>query len=173
MRLKPTHSMNPHLGQLKPYKIPEGLVLIVDTREQVQLFTDPIPGLTIIHHVLKNGDYSIKGFEDVFSIERKMISDFYGYIGKERKKTTRKMERFRDIVRAGGFVGLAIECSEEEILYGYYMSQLSPETARQAINSFRVRYHVQVYYNKDRQYIQRFILDSAIKFYNISREVTP
>jgi len=165
--------MNRHLGQLKPYKIPDGFTLIVDTREQVQLFTDPIPGLTIIHHVLKNGDYSIKGFEDKFSIERKMISDFYGYIGKERKKTMKKMNRFRDMVLAGGFVGLAIECSEEEIMYGYYMSQLSPEVARQAINSFIIRYGVHVYMNKDRKCIKRYILDKAIKFYNIQREVTP
>ena len=171
MKLKPTISINRHLGQLKPYRIPDGFILVIDTREQLQLFTDPITNLITIKNVLKDGDYSIKGFEDTFTIERKMISDFYGYIGKERKKTIKKMERFKAMVDAGGFVGLAIEESEEDIMYGFHMSTVPPEVARQAINSFRVRYGVHVYHNRSKEMIERYILDSAIKYYKLKREV--
>ena len=162
---------NPHLGKLKPYKIPEGMQVVVDTREQIPLFKRIPPGLTLVSKSLKDGDYSLIGFENKFAIERKMISDFYGYIGGERKKTVDKMKRFDKMVKSGGFVMLCIEAAEEEVLYGHEFSKLSPEVARQAVNSFRLRYGVHIYYNKDRKYIERTILDSMIKFYNLQREV--
>jgi len=81
------------------------------------------------------------------------------------------MKAFRDIIRAGGFVMLAIECSEAEIMSGNMYSTLSPEVARGAINSFRIRYGVHLYFNKERHMLQRCVLDSMIKFYNIMREV--
>ena len=173
MKLRSVGKINKYLGQLKPYTIPYGFILVIDTREQEQLFKDPIDGLTIIEKALKDGDYSIKGFESTFTIERKMISDFYSYVGRERNnKTVPKMERFKAMVDAGGFVGLAIEASEEEVIYGFDLCQVPPEVARQAINSFRIRYGVHVYFNKSREYIERFILDSAIKYYKTKREVT-
>lgn len=157
--------------ELKPFRIPPGLQLIQDTREQLPLFDNPPEGLTILHKALKDGDYSIKGFEDLFAVERKQISDFYSYIGKEREKTVAKMERFADMINRGGWVGLAVECSEDEIFLGNAYSPLSPEVARQAINSFRIRYGVHVYMNNSRNGVRRFVLDSAIKFYTIKREV--
>lgn len=145
--------------------------MIADTREGLPLFQDPPDGLRIVTQTVKHGDYTIKGFEPVFTVERKMIGDFYGYIGKEREKTTRKMKQFREMKERGGFVMLAIEASEEDILFGHMYSQVSPETARQAIASFRIRYGVHVYCNRDRNEVERTILDCAIKFYNVMREV--
>lgn len=171
VRRKKKTAYNPHMGKLKPYKIPEDMHVVVDTREQKPLFKRIPPGLTIVSKALKDGDYSIVGFEDRFCIERKEMSDFYGYIGNERTKTVAKMERFAEMVKADGFVMLAIEAAEEDVLFGYEYSRLSPEVARQAINSFRLRYGVHVYCNRDRTFIERTILDSMIKFYGIQREV--
>ena len=175
MRIKHTGKLNANIGKLKPFKIPEDLVLRVDTREQDPLFINSKFEYTgkLIVQVMKldHGDYSIKGFEDKFAIERKMMSDFYSYIGKERKRTIKKMEKFREIIQSGGFVMLAIECSEAEIMSGNMYSTLSPEVARGAINSFRMRYGVHIYYNKERRMLERAVLDSCIKFYNIMREV--
>ena len=165
--------LNPHLGKLKDYSFPSGFVLLVDTREQRPLFTKTKhpDGLTVERRKLDHGDYSIKGFTRLFAIERKQIRDFYSYIGKERHRTTKKMDSFKKIRDKHGFVALSIEADEEDIYYGHIHSQLSPETARQAINSFRIRYGVHVYFNQNRECVKRFVLDSAIKFYNIQREV--
>lgn len=175
MKIKSTTKLNPHIGKLKPFKIPDGMIIRTDTREQdpLFLFSDLEHTGKLIVQVMKldHGDYSIKGFEDKFAIERKQMSDFYSYIGKERKRTVKKMEKFRDIIRAGGFVMLAIECSEAEIMSGNMFSTLSPEVARGAINSFRIRYGVHIYYNKERKMLERAVLDSCIKFYNVMREV--
>ena len=155
------------------FKIPDGFVLLQDTREQRPLFDEnvEIPGLTVVNTVLTHGDYSIKGFEDRFCVERKGVSDFYSYVGKQRSLTTAKMEAFRGIGFRGGFAGLAIEAIEADLLSGYIMSRLSPEMVRQALVSFEVRYGVHVYYSRSRQDITRWILDRAIKFYKIMREV--
>ncbi len=162
-----------HRCGLKLPSIPAGFVLVQDTREQRPLFEGvmSVPGLTVITAALPYGDYSIQGFEDRFTVERKQISDFYAYIGKERARTICKMEKFRAIGAAGGFVGLVIEATEADILTGYIMSRVSPETARLALVSFEVRYGVHVFYARSRVDIARWVLDRAIKFYKIQREV--
>ena len=157
--------------ELKPWRIPEGFVMLQDTREQRPLFTDPPGCLEVVTTTLRYGDYSIRGFEDRFAIERKQMSDFYAYIGRQREATTRKMEDFRQIICSGGWVGLVIESSESNLLSGYMMSRISPETARQALVSFEVRYGVHVFYSRSRGEIMRWVLDRAIKFYRIQREV--
>ena len=166
---KPNINTNPQ--PLHRFKIPPGFVLLQDTREQKPLFNRPPQGLVVVTCTLHDGDYSIQGFKDKFCIERKQMSDFYGYIASEREKTVRKMRRFRDIVNNGGFVGLVIEATEEEVLSGFMFSQVPPEVARQAIVSFEIRYGVHVYYSDDRRNIARWIMDRAIKYYKVSREV--
>lgn len=157
-------------NNLKPIKVPSGFRLIVDTREKRPLFGDWLSDLDIVTDTLHHGDYSIRGFEDRFAIERKQISDFYTYIGREHDRTVKKMEEFRDMVAAGGFAGLVIEASENDLLAGYLMSRVSPEVARQALVSFEIRYGVHCYYSKSRKDIERWIMDRAIKFYRVMRE---
>ena len=159
---------------LKLPSIPAGFILLQDTREQRPLFdgTHPVPRLTVVSAALPHGDYSIQGFEDRFMVERKQLSDFYSYIGKERARTVVKMENFREIAAAGGFVGLVVEANEADILTGYIMSRVSPETARQALISFEVRYGLHLYYSRSRRDIARWVLDRAIKFYKLQREVS-
>jgi len=146
--------------------------MCVDTREQRPLFKPPPSGLPTVRKKLDHGDYAIKGFEEMFVVERKQMSDFYGYIGKERKKTVKKMEGLKGIVDSGGFVGLVVEASEEDIFFGYVMSKVSPEVARQALCSFRIRSGVHTYFNRSRECIERWVLDNAIKFYKVKREVS-
>lgn len=169
MKLRPTPIYVHH--DLKPARIPQGFILVQDTREQKPLFTGSQQGVEVVTDTLPYGDYSIRGFEESFCIERKQVSDFYAYIGRERNRTTRKMEQFREIVSSGGFVGLVVEATEADLLTGYVLSRVSPETARQALISFEVRYGVHMYYSRSRRDIRRWVLDRAVKFYRIQREV--
>lgn len=167
MKLTP---INIHSYSLKPFNLPEGFVIVQDTREQRPLFDHPQDGLEVVKDTLHYGDYSIRGFETMFTVERKQISDFYSYIGKERDRTVKKMEQFKEIVSCGGFVGLVIEASECDVLSGYIMSRVSPEVARQALVSFEVRYGVHCYYSNYRKDIARWVIDRAVKFYRVMRE---
>lgn len=150
--------------QIKPVALPKDLIILVDTREQQPLFTgNPQVQVDTVHH----GDYSIKGFEHLFAIERKKQGDLWTYCSSEmERKTKPKMQRFNEMVRAGGFVGLAIEATEDDLLTGYYWAKnYKPEVVRGALKSFEVDYGVNVYYNRDRQAIERWILDRMVRFW--------
>jgi ERCC4-type nuclease len=48
------------------------MTIVVDTREQTPL---PFPDGVAVVDTLKQGDYSFRGAEDIFAIERKSIPD--------------------------------------------------------------------------------------------------
>jgi ERCC4-type nuclease len=165
--------VQPHLETytLKPTVIPPDFTLLVDTREQRHLFTRIPKGLTIQSTTLSNGDYSIRGFQDMFCVERKFAGDLYSYCSTEREKTKAKMQRFRQMVDMGGWVGLVIEDKESNIYQPQQFTEVSPERVRGAIISFAIRYHVQVYFAGTRENASRFILDHAVRFFNVQKEV--
>lgn len=155
-------SLKPY--SLRPTVLPDGFVLVQDTREQRPLFARIPKGLTIASATLQDGDYSIKGFQDVFAIERKS-HDLYGYCTGERDKTQVKMIRFRKME----FVGLAIEMKESDVYQFQQFSKAHPEQIRGALISFQVRYRVHVHFGS-RDSCARWILDCAVKFWNIKHE---
>ena len=153
-------------GRFKDYEYPEGFVLVIDTREQKPLFEKLPKGLVITRDTLDCGDYSIKGYENVFAVERKMVSDFHSYVTSERLKTVKKVSRLRDM----DFAGLVVEADEEELFWGNFHVKPKPEVVRQSICSFEVRYGIHVYVSSEREKIERKLMDWAIKFYNIKHE---
>jgi ERCC4-type nuclease len=156
---------------LKPTEIPPGFVLLQDTREQRGLFVRIPKGLTIQSTTLKNGDYSILGFDHLFCIERKQISDLFPYCSTEREKTVKKMQRFRQMVDLGGWVGLCIENKESEVYQHQVFTKVHPEVVRGAIISFAIRYHINVYFAGNRDNASRWIMDHACRFWKIAHEV--
>lgn len=152
------------LYTLKPTPIPPGFTLIVDTREQRSLFTRVPKGLTIRSATLHDGDYSVAGFEDKICFERKS-SDIFPYCSVDHDKTKRKMERFKNFE----FVGLIIEIKEADLFQFQQMTKVHPEVVRAALTSFEVRYGVHIYYG-NRENCARWLLDKAVKFFNIKHE---
>ena len=158
----------------KPHVFPQGFILKVDTREQHSpLFLDKPPkGLVIVRDTCKVGDYQIAGFEDKFCIEKKYHSDLYSYCSTEwEDKTKDKLESMRSIVSKGGWCGLLIDERESDIFKWQEHTRVSPECIRGALNSIRVKYGVHVYFSPTREHSIRFILDSAIKFYLLQKEL--
>lgn len=159
--------------KFKPTIIPENFCLIVDTREQHSpLFLNKPPkGLMVMRDTLKNGDYGIKGMDN-FVIEKKYYGDLFPYCSVEMNtKTISKMERFREIVDKGGWVGLCIENKESEIFRWQEFTAINPEAVRGALLSFMMRYRVQVYFAGNREGAGRWILDTAIRWWNIQHEI--
>jgi len=152
--------------KLKPYVFPKDMIIVQDTREQLPLFTRIPKGLTICSAKLDYGDYSIRGHESTFCIERKGISDLLSYCTTEREKTKRKMMQFKNME----WVGLVVESKESELYRPYIYSNVSPELIRQCLVSFSVRYGVHVYVNT-RENITRWMLDHMIKYYRVVHEL--
>jgi ERCC4-type nuclease len=164
----------------KKYIFPEGFKLLVDTREQRPLFRN----ISSKHPeyfsftTLKNGDYSIKGFENKFAIERKQLSDFYSYISSERNtqyknKKERKDKTKEKLTRLASFdfAGLVIESELSDILLPQVYNDTSPEVARGFLASVNIRYGIHVFTSRRRGRIEQWIMDRAIKYFNIMKEI--
>jgi len=143
-------------GVWKDTVIPDGFVMVIDTREQIPLFVGKDKyKFNIERYALKNGDYSVKGYENLICIERKMVSDFFGYLGKERDKTCEKLERMSEYY----FKALVIEADEEMLYAPQEFTTLTKEHVRGFLKSIRVRYGMHVYCNSKVEYIERYVLD--------------
>jgi len=83
------------LPELKVPKLPAEKFLptiIVDSREQTPLVFAHLP---FIVSGLPTGDYSVKGLEDDFTVERKTLSDLYGSLTSGRERFMRELQRMR------------------------------------------------------------------------------
>lgn len=67
-------------------------VLLVDTREQKPLRFSHLPAEPA---TLYTGDYSVRGLEEVFAVERKSLADLAGSLTRERDRFMREMHRLR------------------------------------------------------------------------------
>lgn len=155
---------------MNPIKIPSGFPgLIIDTREQKPLFRRPAKNLIITTGTVTDGDYTIEGYQDSFCIERKMLSDFNSYVGSEREKTQRKLNRFRDME----FVALVIEADLDDICKPYaYAKRMLPEHYWGFLTAINVRYGVHWFVHNKRKLIERVILDWAVKYWKMRQEVS-
>lgn len=67
-------------------------VVIVDTREQTPLV---FAHLRSEAGTLMTGDYSVRGLEEEFAVERKSMQDLVGSLTRERARFMREMHRLR------------------------------------------------------------------------------
>jgi ERCC4-type nuclease len=157
----------------KPVVIPPEMCLIVDTREQNSpLFLDKPPkGLMVMRDCLTAGDYGIRGLPN-FSIERKYRGDLFSYCSTEMDtKTYKKMETFKQMIAAGGWVGLVIEEPMSNIYKWQEHTRISPECVRGALSKFAIHYGVHVHFSGNRENASRYILDMAVRYYNMVHEL--
>jgi len=167
MLTKPTIH-NPPPWNLPP--IPEDFTLIQDTREQLPLFTPERQAksstflyrdkLLITTGTLRNGDYSVIGYEDKVCIELKRMGDFLSYLGAEREKTEEKLTRMQSYY----FKALLIHCEEPVIMhpdiYSFdQKSRIKNTHVRGFLKSCRIQYGVHVYISPDIEKCREFVVD--------------
>ena len=149
------------------YTIPEGFCLVVDTREQDNLFRHPPKGLLTIRDTLRAGDYSCRGFENAISIERKNLLDFYGSIGNGRDRFKRELELLKNYQWAA----IVIEADESTVLSANSIyTQMHPSAVKQTLVSIELRYRVGIYYAKTRSDAEHWILNRLMYFYTLKRK---
>jgi ERCC4-type nuclease len=172
MKIQPVHkkkAITPRANgdcELKPHKIPPDMIVIIDTREQAPLWLPkPMKDLVITRGTLSNGDYSLRGMEGCFAVERKK-QDLWAYLTAEREKTKAKLERLQKYE----FKALVIEYEEGELYMPQLYTQISPEVVRQSLISFEIKYGVHVFYG-DRKALERKVLDWMIYYWNWKHRV--
>ena len=111
-----------------------GPVIVVDTREQTPL---PFRHIDTVSGTLASGDYSIRGWEERFAIERKSLSDLAGSLTRERERFGRECHRLRgfDFARllvVGYASALGSVCKAD------------PRALLSSLSAFEVRYSLPV-----------------------------
>ena len=112
--------------------------IITDTREQTPL---PFARLASERGMLKTGDYSFKGGEELFAVERKTIADLVGCcVGENRDRFFRELHRLRGY----RFKRLLIVGTREEIEAGEYRSAIAPRAVLSTLRAIEARFDVPV-----------------------------
>lgn len=119
------------------------MILIRDTREQTGYlfaFIEPRPIVEV--KKLDTGDYSIKGMENLITVERKSLSDLYQTLGKGRKRFKKELERMNKIKHSF----LIIEASLHTILREPpARSAMDPKKVFRSLLAFAMDYNVSIW----------------------------
>ena len=113
--------------------------IVIDTREQTPLVFRNLPSE---RGTLATGDYSIKGFEVDFAIERKSVADLVQSVTFDRARFERELVRLRGY----GFRRLVIVGTLAEIEGHTYQSRADPKAIVASIPAFEIRYGLPVAY---------------------------
>jgi len=143
--------------------IPDGFYLIQDSREQKPLFK---LSKWVVEKGLKTGDYSIKGFENIVTIERKSISDLLGTLGQGRDRFENELDRMRDYK----FRGLLIEGSENGLYKYSGWSGLHPNSLYHSLGAIECKWGLHIYYANKPKWARWWVLSRLTRMYKYLRE---
>lgn len=113
-------------------------VIFADTREQNPLV---FSRLQSVRGTLQSGDYSFRGGEELFAVERKTVPDFVACcVGENRERFFRELHRLRGY----RFKRLVIVGTRAEIEAGEYRSNIAPKAVLATLAALEVRFDVAV-----------------------------
>ena len=118
--------------------------ILIDTREQTPLvFPDGVP---TERTTLQTGDYSIEGYADVFTVERKSLTDLVNTVIHDRERFERELER----MTAYPFRRLLIVAPWRRVVDGNYrFSMANGRAVMASVSAFEVRYGVPAVFVND------------------------
>jgi ERCC4-type nuclease len=112
--------------------------IVIDSREQTPLTFSRFKATA---GTLVTGDYSISGLENLFSVERKSISDLVGCcMGDSRERFERELHRLRGFT----FKRLLIVGERADIEERRYHSNVEPKSVLGSVAAWEIRYDVPV-----------------------------
>jgi len=116
-------------------------VMVIDTREQTPL---PFKRLASVRATLTSGDYSFRGGEELFAVERKSIADLVACcVGENRERFFRELHRLRGF----RFKRLLIVGTRKEIEAGNFRSNINPRAVFATLSAIEARYDVPVVFS--------------------------
>ncbi len=116
-----------------PFKI------VIDSRERLPLSFGSWP--TVVDG-LKTGDYSIQGFEDRISLERKSLYDLFACVGRERERFERELVR----LAAMQYGAVVVEGNLADVLAGVPRSLVSGKAALGSLLAWSVDHRTPVFF---------------------------
>ena len=110
--------------------------IVIDNREREPLrFTR----FEAVRGALYSGDYSLRGLEDSFAVERKSIDDLANCcLSGNRNRFEHELHRLRGYQ----FKRLLVIGTREHIVAGRYHSRIAPKSVLATLGAFEVRYSI-------------------------------
>src|SRR5262249_11059561 len=87
-----------------------------------------------------SGDYSVRGLEDQFAIERKSIDDLANCCSSNRERFEHELHRLRGF----RFKRLLVVGSRDDIAAGRYYSRIGPKAVLASLGAFEVRFDLPI-----------------------------
>jgi DNA excision repair protein ERCC-4 len=113
-------------------------VIVIDTREQCPL---QFARLAAERGTLLTGDYSFRGGEEQFAVERKSVPDLVACCaGENRERFFRELHRLRGF----RFKRLLVVGSRDAIERGEYVSRIAPKAVLATLAALEARFDVPV-----------------------------
>jgi DNA excision repair protein ERCC-4 len=129
--------------------------VVIDTREQLP-YSFPQEQFRTVIRTLQQGDYSLEGFEDRISIERKSLDDFVSSVILDR--FWNELERLRSYERAL----IVVEAGRPDVTARKYKSNVDPRAIFGAEAAIFADYGIAVHWSGDRphsvDFVRRFFL---------------
>ena len=137
--------------------------IVIDTREQLPYTFQAInPPPDTIRKVLVSGDYSVEGFEDRIAIERKSKVDFYGSVGRGRRRFEAELERFSKFE----YAAVVIESDWLGLIKNPpARSRLNPKTIFVSVIAWSQRFDVHFFTAPGRAFAEKLTFRLLERFY--------
>ena len=129
----------------------QDFILVIDTREQAPY---KFKEIKTIRQTLKTGDYSIKGYEKDFAIERKSFSDFVGSITHGRKRFEKEMLRAKKLK----YFALILEFDMNNVWTLNCYSKTNRKSVLNTAIFWSVKYNIPVFFTTNRKNAEYLII---------------
>jgi DNA excision repair protein ERCC-4 len=144
------------------------MVIVRDTREQAgYTFATITPPPQVITGTLKSGDYSIQGYENQVSVERKSLIDAFGTFGNGRHRFEAELKRLSEY----RFAAVVIEADWQTIIKNPpWRSKLLPKTVLASVIAWQMRFNVHFWACPDRNFAEKLTYRILDRFYRDQQE---
>lgn len=153
MTPKPPQKSAPGKASRSRTKLESSIIIMRDTREQAGYTFGCIrPQPTVMAATLLTGDYSLRGFEDKITVERKSSPDAFGSFGKDRARFERELARLATFE----FAAVVIEADWLQIIRRPpKFSRLNPKTVLASVVAWQQRHGVHFWACPDRIFAEK------------------
>ena len=138
------------------------LEIIQDTRETLPISFDAFRGVAVIRKKLDTGDYSVSGYENKISFERKAVQDAVGTLVGGHQRFLRELERMKNYEEKY----ILIEHSPA-ILYSYCLKhgwESKFNLVIQSLLAYAYHYQIRIRFCKDRKDMASYIVRKSKEF---------
>jgi DNA excision repair protein ERCC-4 len=133
------------------------LNIIIDTREQKPLWKKSTKKYKIENKKLDVGDYSLKGYENKFALERKSQLDLFGTLGKGHKRFKKEILRALEY----DYFAIIVEDNYDNILNKKFENSFRSKMRGYIITSIlftiHLKYKIPIFFANDRNEAKKII----------------